>query len=216
MGFDARAVLAELGPNGHVTAVDVSEVMLAEARSRHADADTRLKFQRQDVESLSFADETFDRVRADRVVRHLDQARSLAELFRVTRRGGRIVVSEPDWQSVMIETDTPQLDRRLESAAAQGDDSPRSGRNLASALEVAGFVDVAIRTYVLVSRSLYEVDAVYGLRTGVADSEPGDGWTQVELETWVRGADTAAAHGRFVFALPCFVVTGIRPAPADA
>ena len=45
--------------------------------------------------ALEFADATFDACRADRVLQHLlDPGRAVAEMVRVTRPGGRLVICE--------------------------------------------------------------------------------------------------------------------------
>lgn len=77
-----------LAGNGYtVTAIDVNPLF----------NDPRIKIVRQSLEeSLPFADASFDTVMAWDVVEHIeDEAQALDELARVTKPGGRILVSVP-------------------------------------------------------------------------------------------------------------------------
>jgi demethylmenaquinone methyltransferase/2-methoxy-6-polyprenyl-1,4-benzoquinol methylase len=74
-----------------VVAADLSEGMLAEGRRRHP----RMEFVRADVTDLPFGDAEFDVVTMSFGLRNVaDYPRALAELHRVTKPGGRIVVCE--------------------------------------------------------------------------------------------------------------------------
>ena len=67
--------------------LDASAAMIGEAARRGG------AFVRGDAHALPFADATFDGCRADRTLQHLaDPERALAEMVRVTRPGGRVVV----------------------------------------------------------------------------------------------------------------------------
>src|SRR5262245_37532107 len=57
-----------------------------------------------DAHALPFADNTFAAVRADRVIQHVAApAGAIAEMLRVCRPGGRVVVCDPDQESLVIE-----------------------------------------------------------------------------------------------------------------
>ena len=57
-----------------------------------------------DARTMSFEDEAFDGVRADRVLQHVENPeRVVKEMARVVRKGGRVVCAEPDWGSFFIE-----------------------------------------------------------------------------------------------------------------
>jgi SAM-dependent methyltransferase len=75
-----------LGP-ACVTAVDPSATFLAAARERHPEADVRCA----SAEQLPFADGVFDRALAQLVVHFMaDPSAGVAEMARVTRRGGLV------------------------------------------------------------------------------------------------------------------------------
>lgn len=97
--------LAELvGPAGRVVGVDVSHTMIAEARRRAAQRRLAIRFEVADVEALPFPDASFDVCRAARLLEHLPEAAAgLAEMARVTRGGGRIVVFDIDWDTLIID-----------------------------------------------------------------------------------------------------------------
>src|SRR5437870_3688672 len=86
---EAASRLAELFPQARVLGVDIIDQHLEVARSRYARLAPRLAFEHQSVFELAAADGSFDLS----VCRHVIQAiphpdRVIAELARVTRRGG--------------------------------------------------------------------------------------------------------------------------------
>jgi ubiquinone/menaquinone biosynthesis C-methylase UbiE len=77
-------------------AIDLSEAVLnqAQARVRAAGLETRIRFQREDLTTLSFRDDTFGRAFSWGVLMHVpDVAQALRELARVLKPGGRIAIS---------------------------------------------------------------------------------------------------------------------------
>ena len=91
-----------------VTGVDVSGAMVDEARRRGL-RDAYVA----SAEALPFADSSFDGCWADRVFQHLsDPDAALAEMVRVTRPGGRIVVADPDYDTQVVDVPDQELARR--------------------------------------------------------------------------------------------------------
>lgn len=77
-----------------VVAADFSPGMLAEGRRRHGDI-RNLSFVEADATDLPFADDEFDAVTMSYGLRNVNEPKkALAELLRVTKPGGRIVVNE--------------------------------------------------------------------------------------------------------------------------
>ena len=89
--------LVELGP-GTAVGVDASLAMCRTARERAGPCVAA-----GDGSALPFADESFGGVRADRVLQHLaDPVACLQEMARVCRPGGRLVIADPDQETLVI------------------------------------------------------------------------------------------------------------------
>ena len=108
-GADANALAVRHGVD--VVGVDASETMVEEARRRGLPEAVVA-----DAASLPFEDASFDGAWADRVFQHLaDPEPALAELVRVTRPGGRIVVADPDYDEIRRMAASPEAQSELES-----------------------------------------------------------------------------------------------------
>jgi SAM-dependent methyltransferase len=103
MGHDTQYLATLVGPGGRAVGVDFSAELIAKAQARTASLGLPLTYQQGDAQALPFADNSFDAARMERTLQHLpDPGRAVAELARVVRPGGRIVVFEPDWDTVIV------------------------------------------------------------------------------------------------------------------
>lgn len=94
---DLALRIARMTEDATVTGVDPSEGMLAVGREkvRRARLSDRIVLARGDAETLAFEDGAFDATAIAFGIRNVpDRVRALAEMARVTRRGGRVVVLE--------------------------------------------------------------------------------------------------------------------------
>jgi demethylmenaquinone methyltransferase/2-methoxy-6-polyprenyl-1,4-benzoquinol methylase len=91
----ARAFQERVGPAGTVLLTDINAAMLARGRDRMLDEGRVIEAVRCDAERLPFPDRTFDCVSVAFGLRNMTHKdRALAEMFRVLRPGGRLLVLE--------------------------------------------------------------------------------------------------------------------------
>jgi arsenite methyltransferase len=131
-----------VGPSGHVTGLDVSDAMLALSQRRcgHLNGAGRMSFVKADATALPFPDATLDAATSIQVYEYVaDLSTALAELHRVLRPGGRALILDTDWDSIVWHTTDTDRMRRLLAAWTQRFADPYLPRSLASQLRAAGF-----------------------------------------------------------------------------
>lgn len=84
-----------VGPLGHATGLDFSEEMLVRARTKAEARDLDVDFLQGDALALTFDDDAFDGATVAFGARNLDDLDAgIAEMARVVRPGGRVVILE--------------------------------------------------------------------------------------------------------------------------
>jgi ubiquinone/menaquinone biosynthesis C-methylase UbiE len=137
---------ARVAPGGRVVGIDPSAAMIEAARKAAATAAAAVELGVASVYALPFPDATFDAVRAERVLQHLERPEdALAEMIRVTRPGGRVWASDPDHGQLGLALDDP-IHRRtyavLHRAFRAMVVNPHSGTRLRGMFARAGLADV--------------------------------------------------------------------------
>jgi SAM-dependent methyltransferase len=210
----ARPVLdVGCGPGGDVVSVgtdrcvglDSSLTMCAAAGARSATVCCA------DAHALPFGRATLGAVRTDRVLQHVERPEVvLDEIARVVRPGGRMVLAEPDQESLVIHLPGVRPDLVDRVKALRRDVGYRNGR-LASSLPDA-FVardacDVSVDAFPL---TITDPDDAFGLPGWPALWRDEGAFTDRDIAEWGAGVDRAR-QGGFVYAVTVLVVAGTAP-----
>jgi SAM-dependent methyltransferase len=158
---------------------------------------------------LPFADGAFGAARADRVLQHLvDPIATLREMVRVTRASGRVIVADPDQESLVMHVPGVRLELVERAKQLRRDRGYRNGRlarAMPEAFEAAGLRDVIVDAHPLV---LTDPDDAFGLPGWVTYwREQGEPFTASEGREWDAGIERARAGG-FLYALLYLVTSG--------
>jgi SAM-dependent methyltransferase len=207
-GEDARAIAA--GASGvSVTGVDASDDKIREARARTLGLPRPVDFRVADAYALPFDDEAFDACRADRVFHHLvDPEKALAEMVRVVRSGGRVVVSDTDYDSLVVEAPDVDLTGRILAHHTERMECGRVGRRLRGLFLDVGLKPVEIEPYAAVSTEYDE--EVLKLRDKADRAAAAGVVTPEAAARWVSSLIEADRAGRFVCAQIVLTVSGRR------
>jgi ubiquinone/menaquinone biosynthesis C-methylase UbiE len=209
-GEDARAMAQLVAPDGRVVAVDGSQAMIATARQRAADCTAPVEFQTADAHQLPFPDESFDASRADRIFMHLESpARALGEMLRVTRRGGRVLVYEVDFETITLDLPDRERTRRIVNTWCDSFRNGWLGRHIPALFREAGLEDVRITPATLWLRYPVVLQLVGSMTVERACAT--GRLTSAEGEDWLRQLHEHYEAGLLFSTLTGFLVVGRKP-----
>jgi len=120
IGLQCLLLAEEVGPNGHITGLDVSAGFLDRGREivKEAGLSERISFQEGDVADLPFNNNTFDWVWSADCVGYgpWEPMPLLKELARVVKPGGIVAIAA--WSSENLLPGYPRLEARLGATSA--------------------------------------------------------------------------------------------------
>jgi SAM-dependent methyltransferase len=209
VGCGAGRAVAELTDRGvRAVGVDLDERMVAVARQRRPDCDVRLG----SAYELPFDDGEVSGYRAEKVFHDVaDPARAMAEARRVLAPGGRIVLLGQDWDTVVIDSDHPQLTRTIVHVRADLVAVPRAARAYRNTLLEAGFQDVHIEAHVGIFAGP-SGQIIQPMLAGLAEAAREAGAvTDAEADAWLTDQRARAATDRAFIAIPLFVAAATAP-----
>ena len=210
-GFYVTELLEVVGRDGLIAGVDVSADMLAVAAKR-AEGHDNVEFHEGDATSLPVPDASFDRALAVQVLEYVrDISAALAELRRVLRPGGRVLVWDVDWATVSWQASDGKLMRRVLAAWDKHLTHPSLPRELAARLRDAGFGHVQMDAHPFATTQLIP-DAYGGSLVPLLEQyvvEQG-GMRQEEAQAWADEQRTLGERGEFFFTVTQFCFTASR------
>jgi ubiquinone/menaquinone biosynthesis C-methylase UbiE len=207
-GEEARELYRLVGPDGEVTAIDLSAGFITTAIERDGGSDVRYAV--GDVAKLDFPDDGFDGVRCERVIQHVaDPDAAVAELVRVVRPGGRVCLIDTDWESFVTDGIPEDLVAEMSALGRSLGMLKPAGRLLRGRLIRAGLRDVTAEpvTITLTDRATAETihpafNSAFVRTLGIVPDELAD--------PWFAAFDAALERGEFLAALTIWVVTGVK------
>ena len=123
--------LAKYVPKGKMVAIDHSQSMIETCKQRYQSTSLPIEFQVNSAKQLEFEDHTFDACRTDRVLLHIEKPFEVVqEMVRVLKPGGRIVICEPEWDTLVIDSEQTDLIRKLVHSLSDSAKCGTIGRKL--------------------------------------------------------------------------------------
>jgi SAM-dependent methyltransferase len=207
-GFYLEDLLEVVG-DGSVTGVDASAAMLAVAKRKVGD---RARLLEGTATKLPVEAQSFDRVFSVQVLEYVeDVSAALAELRRVLRPGGHLVLWDVDWSTVSWHSSDPARMARMLEAWDRHLADPLLPRTLAARLRDAGFTDVGREAHVFDTTAMdpetYGGTLAIIVRRYVQGLDDVD---QSEADAWFADLQALEARGEYSAAMTQFCFTATR------
>lgn len=215
------ALLAREAPGLELVGLDLSAAVLRAAAEalRAGSGGTWLLVQADLGRAIPLADQSVDRAICHNVLESLPEPQALlAEAARVLRPGGRLVLSHPDYDTLVFTSEDQALTRRLVHTYSDtqqdwmGAVDGTIGRRLPDLVGRSPLRLDAVEVNAVVSRVWAPGELGYGYAhnlvgalTRARAADPG------ELAAWLEGLARLAERDAFLFSLNDYAVVATRP-----
>lgn len=211
-GFFCSELAEEVGASGYVLGLDTSAAMLALASGRCA-RHANVQLREAEAGSLPVEDSSFDAAICVQVLEYVpDATAALAEMRRVLRPGGRLVVWDVDWATISIHSEDAALTERVLAGWDEHLTHRSLPRSLASRMRAAGFENVGMQAHAFATADFdaetYGAANVSLIGAFVASRESVG---EADAARWVAEQRDLGERGEFYFAVSQFCFTATRP-----
>jgi SAM-dependent methyltransferase len=208
-GYDIRDLAQLVGSSGWCVGVDQNGAMIEEARKRSSEKNQPVEFHQGDIYALLFPEATFDVTRAERLFEHLHQPeQALAEMIRVTRPGGRILVASPDMDTNIIDHPDRLVTRKIRHFESDRRPNGLAGQKLYGLFWDAGLTDLQVFSVVHMNCNYEEILSFPDIRERVEAAQNAGVISIAEGVAWLEQLVHAGQAGRFLMSTNHYLVYG--------
>jgi SAM-dependent methyltransferase len=213
-GEDVRRLAALVGPAGRAEGVDVNPWLIGEARRRTREAygGPLVEFRVGDLYDLPYPDACFDAVRAERVFTHLIEPQvALLEMVRVVRPGGRVLVADPDFETLRLDGPDLPLTPLIFRCTIDRYPDGRIGGGLSALFAALSLEAIESEAMTHIARTLPEAETLLTLRRTAGRAQAQGHANAEAIAEWLEALEELDRAGRFACALTGYIVRGRKP-----
>jgi arsenite methyltransferase len=208
-GIFAREMLEVLSKSGYVCGVDSAEPMVRMAKALCPGGEFFLG----DATDLPIEDVSFDVVTASQLLCFVTDAdKALSEMSRVLKPGGRLVILDSDWGSLVWHCRDEALMNRVITMLTGPYADAHVPRTLSRRLLGAGFQITERRSFSVLN---WEPNADSYSQQTVGFIKPmmeaSDDFTEDDWLTWDAGQKATAEAGEYMFSLNRYIFQAVKP-----
>ncbi|MFI5610075.1 methyltransferase domain-containing protein [Amycolatopsis sp. NPDC051903] len=209
-GYLLEPIARAVGATGAAHGLDPSAAMNSLAADR-VDGLAWVSLDEGDATALPYPDGSFDAAVSTQVYEYVpDVPAALAELRRVLRPGGRVLILDTDADSHVWHTSDPERHRRVLDAWDEHLAHPRLPRVLSALLRRAGFRVTGHHVHPIVNPELTPDSFSATEMQIIADFVPGRrGVTAEEAQAWLADLQALGRAGEYFYCLNRYLFTAV-------
>lgn len=211
VGLLSEPLALEVGARGALVGVDITDEVLEKARARCADL-AQAEFMTGDLTALPLDDARFDAAACTQVLLYVgDVPKALAELHRVLKPGGRLVIVETDWSGTILNSADQGLTREMIGSWDKAVASPNLPARLRPLLENAGFSNTRVEALPVLRTSTTPNDFVSSIIAWFAKTAPQhSAVSEHQAQAWHADIQRLSDEGAFFFCVNRFLFSAVK------
>ncbi len=208
-GIFAREMFEVVGDSGHVCGIDSSSPMIEIVKKNCPEG----VFLQGDATALPLEDASFDFVTTSQLLCFIaDVEQAVCELYRALKPGGRVVILDSDWASLVWNcNDQALMDRAIKLLASPYANS-HVPRTLSRHLKAAGFNVTDRQTLTILNwepdPESYSQHTTEFIKTMMETSTE---FTSDDWETWIADQNAIISSGDYMFSLNRYIFCATKP-----
>ena len=212
-GFYASEVARCVGESGRLRAIDISDDQIKTAREQCADMDW-VEVTQASIMDLPYEDASFDAVYSVQVIEYVASVDdALRETARVLKPGGRAIIYDTNWSSVVWYSREPERMKRVLAAWNEHCPHPDLPTTLAAHLRAAGLQPLRQQPASLLNMSLHPNSYSLWATRFIRQYIVGRGLIEErEAEAWASEFDTLENEGAYFFCYTPILTEAIKVA----
>lgn len=209
LGYDVFRMAELVSPDGLVTGVDASTVLIEKAQQNERGIGLPVEFKKGDLKHLPFDRNTFSCCRVDRVLQHIPEPeKAIAELVRVLESEGLLLAYDNDWCTFAVNSDKYKTNEKLIDFWRSAITNSRIGKELPTLMAEAGLANIQVYSKTYSLTDLDTADEVYALKETMKKAIESKVVTEDEAESWLDDLQAKELNGTFAATLTAYIVLG--------
>ncbi|MGS2761409.1 methyltransferase domain-containing protein [Sinomicrobium sp. M5D2P9] len=205
-GDDTRRMAELTGKAGKVTGVDISENMVAMARTRHGGTGLPVEYVTASADKMPFKDASFNSCRMERVLIHVENpGKVIDEIIRVTKPGGRVTILDMETDAIAIYHPDRELNRKVLRYISDNIRNGWIGSHLGFMLKSRQLEDIKVIPHLFTTD--YKFLKLFFSPLLATSIEKG-ALKQQEVDRWWSALEEADKQGFFLPTFQVFIASG--------
>ena len=210
-GHYAFEMSSAVGGTGRVAGVDSAKDSIETAQRRCAGL-ANVGFHPGDAADLPFNEAAFDAVLSTQTFEYLpDVGAALAEVFRVLKPGGRVLIHDTEWDAWVWHSSDRARMHRIMGVWDNHLADPHVPQTLGPKLAAAGFTDVGVEPLVHVETTYDPASMSAILTKFVAGYVTSQGIPDREATAWADDLRALGSSGDYFFSSNEYIFTSTKP-----
>ena len=206
VGFLAYEMAKRVGKSGQVICLDQDKEMIKHAKKRCKNF-KQTSFYLGDAQNLPFENNLLDVVSCTQVLLYVeDVSLVLAEIRRVLKKGGRIIIVETDWRGVVLNSTNDSLSKKIFSAWDEAVPSPNLPVHLGPLLKKNGFTKIKIEPIPILNTEYSPKNFSHDVMKWITKNAQNNGIiTKKGRDDWLDGLEKIEKDGSYFFCVNRFL-----------